>query len=108
MKMAAMEALWETTEKAPLALVAGIDTENKENTFEIAVPGMLSFMAHNNFTEEVQGINDLQEQMEAEYGEGNYIPDVPLMFWSFRFMVGAGMLFWPLWARFSCKRLAAP
>lgn len=92
MKMAAMEALWETTESAPLALVAGVDMENNENTFEIAVPGLLSFMAHNNFTDEVQGINDLQEQMVAQYGEGNYIPDVPLMFWSFRLMVGAGGL----------------
>ena len=92
MKMAAMEALWETEESAPLALFASIDTENKENNFEIAVPGLLSFMAHNNFTEPVQGINDLQEELEAEYGEGNYIPDVPLMFWSFRIMVGAGSL----------------
>ena len=92
MKMAAMEALWETEESAPLALVANIDTENRENTFEISVPGLLSFMAHNNFTEEVQGINDLQAQYEQEYGEGNYIPDVPLMFWSFRIMVGAGSL----------------
>ena len=92
MKMAAMEALWDTEESAPLALVANIDTENHENTFEISVPGLLSFMAHNNFTEEVQGINDLQAQYEQEYGAGNYIPDVPLMFWSFRIMVGAGML----------------
>ncbi|MDO4280274.1 MAG: cytochrome ubiquinol oxidase subunit I [Peptococcaceae bacterium] len=92
MKMAAMEALWDTEDSAPLALVAGIDTENKENSFEISVPGLLSFMAHNNFTEEVQGINDLQAEYEQEYGDGNYIPDVPLMFWSFRFMVGAGML----------------
>ena len=92
MKMAAMEALWETEESAPLALVAAIDTENRENSFEFSVPGLLSFMAHNNFTEEVQGINDLQEQYVEEYGDGNYIPDVPLMFWSFRIMVGSGGL----------------
>lgn len=92
MKMAAMEALWETTDKAPLALYASIDTEAGENRVEISVPGMLSFMAHNNFTEPVQGIHDLQEEYVEKYGEGNYIPDVKLMFWSFRIMVGAGSL----------------
>ena len=92
MKMAAMEALWETEDSAPLALFANIDTENKENTFEVAVPGMLSFMAHNSFTEPVQGINELQDELVDEYGEGDYIPDVPMMFWSFRIMVGAGSL----------------
>lgn len=92
MKMAAMEALWETTDKAPLALYASIDTENRTNKTEISVPGLLSFMAHNNFTEPVQGINNLQEEYVEKYGEGNYIPDVPLMFWSFRIMVGTGSL----------------
>ena len=92
MKMAAMEALWETKESAPLALIASIDTENQKNNFELAVPGLLSFMAHNSFTEPVQGINDLQDELEAEYGTGDYVPDVPLMFWSFRIMVGAGTL----------------
>ena len=41
MKMAAMEALWETEDSAPLALYANIDTENHENTSEIAIPGLL-------------------------------------------------------------------
>lgn len=90
MKMAAMEALWETTESAPLALAASIDVDNKTNNWEIAVPYALSFMANNSFTEEVQGINNLQAQYEKEYGPGNYIPDVVTMFWGFRVMVGAG------------------
>ncbi|SMB79943.1 cytochrome bd-I ubiquinol oxidase subunit 1 apoprotein [Desulfonispora thiosulfatigenes DSM 11270] len=92
MKMAAMEALWETTEKAPLALWASIDVENRTNNHEIAVPYALSFMAFNSFTKEVQGINDVQAQYEEEYGSGNYIPDVVTMFWSFRIMVAAGSI----------------
>lgn len=92
MKMAAMEALWDTEERAPLALFATIDTENQTNGVEISVPGMLSFMAHNNFTEPVMGIKDAQNMLEKEYGSGDYTPDVPLMFWSFRIMVGAGSL----------------
>ncbi len=92
MKMAAAEALWETTDPAGLALVAAIDEENGENTFEIVLPRMLSFMMYNSFDGEVQGIHDLQAQMVAEHGEGNYIPPVTVCFWSFRVMVGAGGL----------------
>lgn len=92
MKMAAMEALWETTESAPLALWASIDVENQTNNHEVAIPYALSFMSFNNFTQEVQGINDLQAAYEQEYGSGNYIPDVVTMFWSFRVMVGAGSI----------------
>lgn len=92
MKMASMEALWETTEGAPFAVFANIDVENRTNTHELAIPYAFSFMATNSFTAEVQGINDLQAQYEAEYGPGNYIPDVVTMFWSFRVMVGIGGL----------------
>lgn len=92
MKMAAAEALWETEDPAPLALVAIIDEENGENTFEIAVPNALSFMMHNSFTGEVKGIHELQAEMVAEHGEGNYIPPVTVCFWAFRVMVGAGGL----------------
>jgi cytochrome d ubiquinol oxidase subunit I len=92
LKMSAAEALWETQQPAALALVAGIDEENKTNTFEIAVPGALSFMSYNNFSGEVKGLNQLQEEAVAKYGDGNYIPPVAVAFWSFRIMVGTGML----------------
>jgi cytochrome d ubiquinol oxidase subunit I len=92
MKMAAAEALWETEDPAPLALVAIIDEEKGENTFEIALPNMLSFMMHNSFEGEVRGIHELQAEMVAEHGEGNYIPPVTVCFWAFRVMVGAGGL----------------
>lgn len=35
---------------------------------------------------------ELQEQYEQTYGPGNYIPPVKTTFWSFRIMVGSGML----------------
>jgi cytochrome bd ubiquinol oxidase subunit I len=40
----------------------------------------------------VQGIDNLQAQYAAQYGPGSYIPMVPVAFWSFRLMIGAGML----------------
>ena len=69
------------------------------------IPGLLSFMATGQWTgpdSTVQGINDLQKSMTAKYGEGNYAPYVPLVYWAFRAMIGLGMLgvlfaIWALW-----------
>ncbi|MFL0247139.1 cytochrome ubiquinol oxidase subunit I [Candidatus Clostridium stratigraminis] len=92
MKTAASEALWESQDPAPLSIVSIIDEKNKKNTIEIAIPKLLSFMSFNSFTGKVQGINDLQAQYEKQYGPGNYIPPVTISFYTFRAMVGSGML----------------
>ncbi len=92
MKMAAAEALWETEAPASFSIVAGIDEQNQTNTFDLKVPGVLSFLSYNNFTGEVKGLKDLQAEAVAKYGEGNYVPPVALNFWSFRLMVAAGSL----------------
>lgn len=92
MKMAAAEALWETADPAPFALVAGIDQDNGQNKWELALPGVTSFLAYNKFSGEVKGINDLQKEQEALHGPGDYRPPVKAVFWSFRLMVGAGSL----------------
>ena len=93
MKMAAMEALWETQDPAPFSLVANIDTKAQKNTGALEIPGGLSFLTQNSFTSgKVEGIKDLQAKSEAQYGPGNYIPDVPAIFWTFRVMVAAGSI----------------
>lgn len=92
MKAAAAEALWETADPAPFTIVADIDQENRRNESELAVPGLLSFLYYFKPSGEVLGINDVQAQMEAEHGSGNYIPPVAVLFWSFRIMVIAGCL----------------
>ncbi|WP_168118536.1 cytochrome ubiquinol oxidase subunit I [Paenibacillus sp. HB172176] len=93
MKMAAAEALWESTgESAPWSVVAKIDTDNKENSFNLEIPHLLSVLSYNSLKGSVPGILELQEKYVAEYGEGNYIPPVKTTYWSFRIMVGAGML----------------
>lgn len=92
MKMAAIEALWETENPAPFSFVANIDESKQENTSSLSVPGGLSFLVHDSFQGEVKGIKDLQTQAEAQYGSGHYIPPVTPIFWSFRVMVGAGMI----------------
>jgi cytochrome d ubiquinol oxidase subunit I len=92
MKMAAAEAHWETADPADFVIFAGIDEKNRANSAEIKIPGLLSFMSYNSFTGEVKGLNDLQAEMEARHGPGNYTPPVAVNFWSFRVMVGAGLL----------------
>ena len=92
MKMAAAEAHWETEDPASFVAIAAIDEEKGENTFAIEIPNMLSFLTYNSFSGEVKGIHDLQAEYVEQYGEGNYVPQVTPMFWSFRAMVGSGGL----------------
>lgn len=93
MKLAAAEAQWETSDDpAPFTAIAKIDTEAKENTHSIEVPGLLSFLAYSEFNGELEGMNQLQEKYEEKYGPGNYIPPVKTLFWSFRTMVIAGSI----------------
>jgi len=49
-------------------------------------------MAHNSFSGEVQGINDLQDEYVERYGPGDYVPPVAISYWTFRIMVGAGFV----------------
>jgi cytochrome d ubiquinol oxidase subunit I len=92
MKIAAAEAIWSTQDPADFVLVASIDEENAENKFEVTIPSALSFLLYNRFSGPVEGLNDLQEDAVQMYGPGNYIPPVTISFWSFRIMVGAGLL----------------
>lgn len=92
MKLSSIEALWETADPAPFAVVADIDQSARRNDSEIAVPGVFSFMLYNRPTGAVPGINQLQAQAVEKYGAGDYIPDVCGLFWSFRIMIGLGGL----------------
>lgn len=91
MKMAAAEALWEESDDpAAFTVFAKIDAAAKENDFEVQIPYLLSFLSFNQFEGSLDGINQLQDQYEAKYGPGNYIPNVPVLFWVFRIMTGIG------------------
>jgi cytochrome d ubiquinol oxidase subunit I len=92
MKMAAAEALWDTEQPAAFSLFTIGDMAKREDIFAIKIPGLLSFLSCNNFSCEVQGMNQLQAEYEQKYGPGNYIPNSMLAYWNFRLMVGAGTL----------------
>jgi len=84
-KLAAMEAHWETTSRAPLNLFAIPDEKNERNLIEIAaIPGLLSFLGYHDINAEVKGLKDFPKEER---------PPVLIPFLSFRTMVGLGTLF---------------
>lgn len=93
MKMAAAEGLWgKSGDPAPWTVYAHIDPKTGENSYEIKIPYLLSFLSYSQFSGEVKGMNELQAEYEQTYGAGDYIPPVRTTFWSFRIMVAAGSL----------------
>ncbi|TWV32527.1 cytochrome ubiquinol oxidase subunit I [Streptomyces misionensis] len=91
MKMAAAEALWDGQKPAPFSIFAYGDVEKGHNTVAIEIPGLLSFLADDNFTSEVPGINDVNKAEQQKFGPGDYRPNIPVAFWGFRWMIGFGM-----------------
>src|SRR5699024_12161343 len=107
MKLDAAESLWNTSDDPSIfTVIAGIDTEAKENSFEIQIPYLLSLFSYSKFSGEVEGMNQLQAAYEAKYGPGDYIPPVKTVFWSFRAMVisGTAMLLLGLYGWYASRR----
>jgi cytochrome d ubiquinol oxidase subunit I len=92
MKMAAAEALYETTSNAPLSLLTIGTLDGSRPVFQMDIPSVLSFMATGDANGTVEGINNLQKKYEQTYGPGDYTPNIPLAYWSFRLMIGFGAL----------------
>ncbi len=92
MKMAAAEALYHTAQPAPFSLLTIGSLNGSHPVFEIGLPRLLSFLATGNWSAKVPGIDNLQQQYQAQFGPGSYIPVVPVLYWSFRLMIGFGLL----------------
>ena len=92
MKMAAAEALYETTTGAPFSIFAVGGLSANRPSFSVEIPWLLSILAKGSPAATVQGIDDLQAAYAAQYGPGSYVPMIPVAFWSFRLMIGIGML----------------
>lgn len=83
-KLAAFEANWETRSQAPMLLFAIPDEQAQQNRIEIGIPGLLSFLAHNDVNAPVQGLKEVPQ---------NERPPVLASFVSFHLMVYFGILF---------------
>ncbi|MBC7182471.1 MAG: cytochrome ubiquinol oxidase subunit I, partial [Marinobacter sp.] len=83
MKVAAMEGNWETSRNVPLLLFAIPDQENQRNLYEIGIPSLASFILTHEWDGKVPGLNEVPVAEQ---------PPVAIVFWSFRVMVGLGLL----------------
>jgi cytochrome d ubiquinol oxidase subunit I len=101
MKMAAAEGLYETSEGcAPFSILTIGTPDGQHEKFAVTVPCLLSFLGTGSFDGTVQGINPLKEEYAETYGsldsadpaqrDGDYVPIIPVTYWSFRFMMGLG------------------
>lgn len=85
-KLAAMEGAWDPPppgEGEPLRLFALPDMQQRRNLYEVAIPDIGSlYLRHN-----LEGLIHTLNQYPAEA-----LPWVPVVFWSFRVMVGLGIV----------------
>ncbi|HUW88144.1 MAG TPA: cytochrome ubiquinol oxidase subunit I [Candidatus Paceibacterota bacterium] len=110
MKMAAAEALYDTTSSAPFSLLTIGSFDGSRSVFQIDIPSVLSFLSTGDFNGVVEGVNDLQAKYESQYGPGDYKPNIPLAYWSFRLMIGFGFIgvFFALLALWQMRRGQVP
>ena len=94
MKFAAMEALYENSgDPGDWALIAGIDSKNQRNNWELKIPYVMSILSFSKMSGSVEGMLTIGERLTQQYGDRDYIPPVKTLFWSFRLMAfGATLL----------------
>jgi cytochrome d ubiquinol oxidase subunit I len=96
-KIAAVEGIWETERGVPLMLFAWPNERERRNDYAISVPRAASLILTHDPDGEVKGL--------SEFGDKH--PPVAPVFFTFRLMVGVGMLMlafawlgaWVLWWR---------
>ncbi len=82
-KVAAMEGLWEDDSAVPLVLFAIPDQQAQTNHYEVKIPYLSSIILTHSLDGEIKGLNNWAPEDQ---------PYVPIVFWSFRVMVGIGVL----------------
>jgi len=80
-KLAAMEAHYETSKGVPLFIGGIVDEKNKSVSHKIEIPKALSFLAFGDFDAEVKGLNDFP---------ADELPPVAIPHYAFQVMVGMG------------------
>ncbi|EKD53828.1 MAG: hypothetical protein ACD_60C00149G0027 [uncultured bacterium] len=83
LKTAAMEGVWDTQKGAPLLLFAWPDQKAEKNNFVISIPKLASFFNTHSLDGELLGLKSVTPSEQ---------PNVAVVFWSFRIMVGFGLL----------------
>ncbi|VVE27963.1 cytochrome ubiquinol oxidase subunit I [Pandoraea fibrosis] len=82
-KLAAIEGLWETkTGGTPLNLFGWPDMEAETTRYALEIPHLGSLILTHSWDGEIRGLKEFPKDER---------PNVPLVFWSFRIMVGLGL-----------------
>ncbi len=84
-KLAAMEGIYETENSTGLYILGWPDDESETVKYGIEIPGMLSFLVHDNFKTPVPGF----DQLEETWGR----PPVWITFQAYHLMIAIGMTF---------------
>jgi len=108
MKMAAAEAACHDGTSFSVLSIGDLSSRDCSKVVAVMeIPGLLSFLAHNDFTTDIKGVNTLVPEYQAKYGkylpddplygtragqEINYVPVMPVTYWGFRMMIGFGGL----------------
>ncbi|SDO04784.1 cytochrome ubiquinol oxidase subunit I [Pseudomonas jinjuensis] len=96
-KIAAIEGHWDNSEggPTPLILFGWPDMQREETRFKVEIPVLGSLILKHSLTEPIPALKDYPKEDR---------PNSTVVFWSFRVMVGLGMLMilcglWSLWLR---------
>jgi cytochrome d ubiquinol oxidase subunit I len=82
-KVAAMEGLWDTQKGAPLVLFGWPDPDTETTRYSLEIPRLSSLILTHDLDGEVKGLKEWPREER---------PPVAPVFWSFRVMVGIGVL----------------
>lgn len=95
MKMAAAEAVCTSSRGAGFSILSfGTFTDNPcpKNVTSVRIPHLLSLIEDLSWDSNITGIETIQKQEAKKYGPGNYVPIVGVEYWTFRLMIGGGIL----------------
>lgn len=93
LKLAALEGIYKTEKQAPLSLFGFPDNEDQTIKYNIALPGMLSYLATDDFDGEIKGLEAFPKKDW---------PNVPVVFQVYHLMIATWgfmllLVVWGLW-----------
>ena len=94
MKIAASEAQWNSCQPCGFSVfqIGGFSSQDPTPSFAITIPRLLSWMGTGSFDGKIQGLDQLQAQEQKQFGPGDYMPSIELMYWSMRIMAVLGVV----------------
>ena len=93
MKMAAAEAIWDTQAPASFSIFTIGTPDGQSELFSVRVP--VPAVVHGDRGRQRRGRGDpttSSAQSEERFGPGDYRPIIPVTYWSFRYMIGFGIV----------------